>query len=577
MGGSKKAYSYIRMSTEMQLKGDSLNRQLRLSEAYAAQHGLDLVQEYQDLGVSAYASDNLISGSLGRFVEAVREGKVPSDAYLLVESLDRISRDNPLAALNTFQDILRLGITIVTLSDGQIYSQATISTEPMRLLMSMMYMVRAHDESRMKSGRIAAAWAAKRQNIAVRKLTGLCPHWLKLSEDRTCFEIIDDRAQLVKDIFQWTVDGYGVEAVTKRLNQEGVECWGRTKGWRASYIKKVLTNRAVLGELTLHKLIDGKRQPIDVQSNYYPIIVPTELFYAAQQARALRSRKGGRKGAQVANLFSGIAKCGYCGGPACLKDRGSTRGKVLVCDRAQRGMGCIGTGFPYLALEHTFFGVAHEVEIGTLLANENTQTELIALGSQLDRLNAERSHIQIRLNALLDTLEGANTDAPKSIVKRISELEIEQESLENQIESLEEQQLVLQATPDRTQRSLDETRSLIEQLQQMPDAARADLRYRLQQHIRSIVKQIDLFPHGGQPLAEQKVTRLAGFLQENNVDSALRKKLVAHCRRITSDIDRKYLIHFHSGRFCVLTLGGNRKEPYDWIWRFDTSIHVPEI
>jgi DNA invertase Pin-like site-specific DNA recombinase len=51
-----RAYSYIRMSTEIQLKGDSLRRQLESSEKYANEHGLELVEKdrLQDIGISAF-------------------------------------------------------------------------------------------------------------------------------------------------------------------------------------------------------------------------------------------------------------------------------------------------------------------------------------------------------------------------------------------------------------------------------------------------------------------------------------------------------------------------------------------
>ena len=39
------AYSYIRMSTDLQLKGDSRRRQLELSKTFAAEHDLELVDE----------------------------------------------------------------------------------------------------------------------------------------------------------------------------------------------------------------------------------------------------------------------------------------------------------------------------------------------------------------------------------------------------------------------------------------------------------------------------------------------------------------------------------------------------
>lgn len=41
------AFSYIRMSSGQQLKGDSLRRQLKLSEDYAAEHNLRLDTEFK--------------------------------------------------------------------------------------------------------------------------------------------------------------------------------------------------------------------------------------------------------------------------------------------------------------------------------------------------------------------------------------------------------------------------------------------------------------------------------------------------------------------------------------------------
>src|SRR5437588_1867563 len=88
------AYSYIRMSTDVQLKGDSLRRQLEKSRAYAESHNLELVEDFrlEDLGVSAFKGANADNGALGKFLEAVRANAIQKGSYLLVESLDRLSR-----------------------------------------------------------------------------------------------------------------------------------------------------------------------------------------------------------------------------------------------------------------------------------------------------------------------------------------------------------------------------------------------------------------------------------------------------------------------------------------------------
>jgi DNA invertase Pin-like site-specific DNA recombinase len=132
-----KAYSYIRMSTDIQLKGDSLRRQLELSKSYALANGLTLDQssEMKDIGVSAYDSDNVKSGALGKFLQKIEEGKIERDSYLLIESLDRLSRDKVLTALDSFSSIIRAGIKIVTLADGVTYSEESVKDNWTQLIM----------------------------------------------------------------------------------------------------------------------------------------------------------------------------------------------------------------------------------------------------------------------------------------------------------------------------------------------------------------------------------------------------------------------------------------------------------
>jgi len=95
-----KAYSYLRMSTDIQLKGHSRRRQLDASKAYAEAEGLELADDAQleDIGISAFRGANVRDGALGRFLAAVKAGSVERGSYLLVESLDRLSREEILVA-----------------------------------------------------------------------------------------------------------------------------------------------------------------------------------------------------------------------------------------------------------------------------------------------------------------------------------------------------------------------------------------------------------------------------------------------------------------------------------------------
>lgn len=72
------AYSYVRMSTNIQLKGDSLRRQKDASQRYAELNNLKLIDDFklEDIGVSAFTGANVETGCLGVFLEHVKTNKI---------------------------------------------------------------------------------------------------------------------------------------------------------------------------------------------------------------------------------------------------------------------------------------------------------------------------------------------------------------------------------------------------------------------------------------------------------------------------------------------------------------------
>lgn len=157
-----RAYSYVRMSTPEQRKGDSFRRQITASARYAEKRGLQLVEGvegYEDIGVSAFKGKNVKSGALGRFLEAVRNGKIARGSYLLVESLDRVSRETPYDASATMRDIVDEGINVVDLSDSdRLYNSDVLREDTQSYMRMVLRFERAHDESKTKSERVKEAW-----------------------------------------------------------------------------------------------------------------------------------------------------------------------------------------------------------------------------------------------------------------------------------------------------------------------------------------------------------------------------------------------------------------------------------
>jgi DNA invertase Pin-like site-specific DNA recombinase len=58
-----------------------------------------LVENYRDLGVSAFRGKNADHGALKAFLDRVESGLIQPGSYLIVESLDRLSRTDITYAL----------------------------------------------------------------------------------------------------------------------------------------------------------------------------------------------------------------------------------------------------------------------------------------------------------------------------------------------------------------------------------------------------------------------------------------------------------------------------------------------
>ncbi|MGL3105652.1 recombinase family protein [Bradyrhizobium sp. BR 1432] len=149
---------------------------MEASRAYAEANGLEFAEggELEDIGVSAFKGANVREGALGQFLEAVRSRRVQPGSYLIVESLDRLSREQVLAAQSLFLSIIQAGINLVTLADNRVYRAG--KTDLGDLIMSLVIMSRAHEESQTKSLRLSAAWKNKRVAAAALKpMTKWCP------------------------------------------------------------------------------------------------------------------------------------------------------------------------------------------------------------------------------------------------------------------------------------------------------------------------------------------------------------------------------------------------------------------
>lgn len=326
------AYSYLRFSTADQIHGDSFRRQTELARAWCAKNSIPLVENYRDLGVSAFRGKNADQGALKAFLDRVENGQIAPGSYLIVESLDRISRTDITYALQLFLGLINAGVVVVTLADERVYDREKINDGNFTdLIISLTILSRANEESRMKSSRVSAAWAAKRGRVGEEKMTKLCPTWLSLSEDRKTFIPNQARVAVVNRIYELAASGMGQNKIARTLNAENVPTLRGAARWHISSVKKILDSRAVIGEFQPGKMIDGKRHLLDPIPDYFPAVVPMEVFATVQRIRKTRPSYRGRG---MTNPLAGVVFNVMTGNKMIRLSKGTDDNYIYLVDAA---------------------------------------------------------------------------------------------------------------------------------------------------------------------------------------------------------------------------------------------------
>ena len=414
------AYSYVRFSTEKQELGASLARQVQLAEKYAKDHNLTLnAQTYQDLGVSAFKGRNSTEGDLSVFLRACDDKIIPKGSYLLVESLDRLSREDVQTALRLFQNIIAKGIVIVTLSDGQVYSTESIDQNWTQLIVALAVMSRANEEIKLKTQRIRDGWSKKKAKAIAGDviLTAKGPSWLKLVDGK--WVPIKEKVKAIRKVFELSLMGHGSPKIAKLMNEKfKIPPLATAKFWTQSGVASVLDSKAVIG------VFQRRERPGEVIEGYFPPIIKPETFYAVREKVVGRRRKAGIKGEVVNNLFSGLIYC-PCGSK--MRSVNSNKNNYyLRCLRAYANAGCDAPIVAYAPFEH---GVLNDL----LVVHRTPLDDSVSI--QADPSVILRGEIEDKrksLNKLVQAIETGD-GMPAVIVKRISQLELEINILETEL------------------------------------------------------------------------------------------------------------------------------------------------
>lgn len=484
-----RAYSYIRFSRPEQMTGDSIRRQSKRAEEYCTRHGLtlDTSLSLRDFGVSAYRGANATTGALAAFLEAVESGNIPKGSTLVVESLDRLSRQSIRKATKLLESILEAGITVVTLNPERRYTVESLD-ELTGVIELVLYSSRAHEESEMKSARMRAAWENKKRNAKTKPLTARCPWWLELKADRSGFKVKGDKVKLVERAYQMAIDGHGLTDIVKAFNWEGIKP-PRGRIWERSTMHRLLTSRSVLGEYQPSTYRpEGGRDYHEPIQGYYPAVIDEDTFYKAQARMQARKHTSGKGSRIPSNLFTGLVVAKNSGNMTIrakyykTSDDRKVVNRQLVNNDASKGV----HGAKLLAISYDVFERAILRWLETHVRPEIILSTHSGKSNELEAAHSKMASIKSKIETIKSSMLGDGD--VRALIDVLRTLDVQLKEATTRVERLKHEQ----SNADATAPQVEDNLWLIKRLDAATGDERDKLRKRIKATLPSIIKRIEV-------------------------------------------------------------------------------------
>jgi DNA invertase Pin-like site-specific DNA recombinase len=435
--------SYTRFSSPKQAQGDSYRRQTDMAIRWCAQHGLELDTElrFEDLGVSGFSGANARRGALAALKRMVEDGTIAKGAILLIEALDRLTRLPISEAYGLLSGLLEAGLVVVTLTDGKVWDKSKLNNLE-DLMFSLLTFYRGYNESEQKSKRLRATFSAHRERES-QQAFGSAPGWLSRIDKASPWVIDEEKANVVRQVFELSATGLGSKAIAQIANQNK---WvvptrlNRTDGrWHAQMPGQILRNRAVLGEhehrIRTHEAHEkhwaGQGTGTTIP-DYYPRIVSDELWYQSRASIETRS-VAKRRDSHGYNIWSGLLYCGYCGAPLQRKNeaKGHSKAQISCSDKLAGITKCptfSAVNADATLLQHIYLH-ASEV-LGSGKGQGNLQ--------KLSVLETQKKEKKAAAERIADAIEqtGGTIDV---LLRRLTSITDELRKLDTEVESLKQE------------------------------------------------------------------------------------------------------------------------------------------
>jgi len=272
-------------------------------------------------------------------------------------------------------------------------------------------------------------------------------------------EIEPAEAEIVKRIFQSTVEGLGWKRIAKSLNLEGTKSATRLK-WDGAMIRHILNREVYRGQTFYGTMKRGHKggtakstkraKPLASLVREDLRIVSEELWQAAQSARQSREAKQLRDaGGKLAGhpslsrwLLTKFSRCGQCGASLYVKEgpkrKDGTRSSAYYCLAARSGR-CRNTlGLDREATDRDVLRLFENEVLAYDTVDKTLDAEVADAGNiaaERERVQAELQGVQAEIDRLVTAL--AAGVAVDSITAGLKDRESAKQALNARLEHLD--------------------------------------------------------------------------------------------------------------------------------------------
>lgn len=302
----KRVAAYARVSSGKDAMLHSLSAQV----SYYS----NLIQNHKGWEYAGVYADEALTGTkdnrdnFQRLLSDCRDGKID---MVITKSISRFAR-NTVTLLKTVHELKDLGIDVY-------FEEENIhSTDATGELILSFLAGRAQEESRS---------ASENQKWRVRQNFQNGKPWrgfmMGYRYDGEKYVVVPEEAKIIKSIYADYLNGKGINAIMKRLNEEGILT---QQGfiWHQSAVTRILKNYTYTGNLLLQTkyrenhltkrtLVNHGELPQYLAENTHEPIIDIDTYNLVQEEFKRRAERYEKPHNKNAYPFTGLITCGLCG------------------------------------------------------------------------------------------------------------------------------------------------------------------------------------------------------------------------------------------------------------------------